>query len=94
MITTTIQAHRTADVIASVGGTPLLRLRSLEREVAPVEIHAKAEHMNPGHSVKDRPALRMIREGERRGALTPEKTILDATSGNTGIALAWLGAAT
>lgn len=93
MITTTIQAHRTADVIASVGGTPLLRLRSLEREVAPVEIHAKAEHMNPGHSVKDRPALRMIRKGERRGALTPEKTILDATSGNTGIALAWLGAA-
>jgi cysteine synthase B len=82
-----------ADVIASVGGTPLLRLRSLEREVAPVEIHAKAEQLNPGHSVKDRPALRMILEGERSGALTPEKTILDATSGNTGIALAWIGAA-
>jgi len=58
-----------------------------------VELYAKAEHLNPGGSVKDRPALSMILEGERTGALTPEKIVLDATSGNTGIAYAMIGAA-
>jgi cysteine synthase B len=58
-----------------------------------VRILGKAEWRNPGGSVKDRPAMWMIRDGERSGALTPEKTILDATSGNTGIAYAWIGAA-
>jgi len=58
-----------------------------------VEIFAKAEWANPGGSVKDRPALRMIREGERAGALTRDRIIIDATSGNTGIAYAMLGAA-
>ncbi len=75
-----------------IGNTPLLRLRNLA--VNPqVEIYAKAEWANPGGSVKDRPALRMIQEAERTGALTPGKTIIDATSGNTGIAYAMLGAA-
>jgi cysteine synthase B len=75
-----------------VGSTPLLRLRN----IAPsnkVEIYAKAEWFNPGGSVKDRPALNMILEGERSGLLTSNKIILDATSGNTGIAYAWIGAA-
>jgi len=75
-----------------VGNTPLLELAGVSREVPGVTILGKAEWYNPGGSVKDRPALWMIRDGERRGALTPEKTILDATSGNTGIAYAWIGA--
>jgi cysteine synthase B len=58
-----------------------------------VEIYGKAESRNPGGSVKDRPALSMIREGERQGHLTREKTLIDATSGNTGIAYAMIGAA-
>ena len=76
-----------------VGNTPLLELASVSAEVSDVRILGKAEWYNPGGSVKDRPALWMIRDGERSGALTPGKTILDATSGNTGIAYAWIGAA-
>ncbi|HKQ05022.1 MAG TPA: cysteine synthase family protein [Blastocatellia bacterium] len=75
-----------------VGNTPLLRLGKLARRSG-VEIYAKAEWFNPGGSVKDRPALKMILEGERTGQLTPDKIILDATSGNTGIAYGWIGAA-
>lgn len=84
---------RRASPLETVGHTPLWRLRAFEAEIAPVELYAKAEHLNPGRSVKDRPALRMILEGERSGELRPGQTILDATSGNTGIALAWIGAA-
>ena len=81
-------------LLASVGGTPLLRLSRLAQDVpAGVEVYAKAEHLNPGGSVKDRAALAMILDGERRGLLRPDKTLLDATSGNTGIAYAMLGAA-
>ena len=76
-----------------VGKTPLLRLDRLTAEFPNVEFYSKAEWANPGGSVKDRAALYMIREGERNGALRPGKTILDATSGNTGIALAMMGAA-
>jgi S-sulfo-L-cysteine synthase (O-acetyl-L-serine-dependent) len=76
-----------------VGNTPLLELASVSAEVSDVRILGKAEWYNPGGSVKDRPALWMIRDGESSGALTPGKTILDATSGNTGIAYAWIGAA-
>jgi cysteine synthase B len=75
-----------------VGNTPLLELPGISREVPGVSIFGKAEWYNPGGSVKDRPALWMIRDGERSGLLTPGKIILDATSGNTGIAYAWIGA--
>ena len=75
-----------------VGNTPLLELESISREVPGVRIFGKAEWYNPGGSVKDRPALWMIRDGERTGELVPGKVILDATSGNTGIAYAWIGA--
>ncbi len=75
-----------------VGNTPLLELSSISREVPGVRILGKAEWYNPGGSVKDRPALWMIRDGEKSGLLTPDKTIIDATSGNTGIAYAWIGA--
>ncbi len=76
-----------------VGNTPLLRLRRFERADADVRLYAKAEWKNPGGSVKDRAAVHMVLDGERRGLLTPGKTILDATSGNTGIAYAMIGAA-
>ncbi|HEV2298401.1 MAG TPA: cysteine synthase family protein [Candidatus Acidoferrales bacterium] len=78
---------------ALVGRTPLLRLDSPSAEFPNVEFHAKAEWFNPGGSVKDRAALWMIREGEGTGKLRAGKTILDATSGNTGIALAMFAAA-
>ncbi len=79
---------------ASVGNMPLIRLRRVfDNLPAGVEVYAKAEHLNPGGSVKDRAALAMILAGEQSGKLTKEKTILDATSGNTGIAYAMIGAA-
>src|SRR5215813_11759226 len=77
-----------------IGGTPLVRLRNITVDLAPdVSVYGKAEFFNPGGSVKDRPALAMVRDGERRGLLNKEKTIVDASSGNTGIAYAWIGAA-
>jgi cysteine synthase B len=77
-----------------VGNTPLLRLRRVADDLPPgVQLYAKAEWYNPGGSVKDRPALWMIRDGIRRGLLRPGMRIADATSGNTGIAYATIGAA-
>jgi cysteine synthase B len=76
-----------------IGNTPLLRVHLFDEAAPGVEIYAKAEFMNPGGSVKDRPALRMIEEGERSGRLTHDRVILDSTSGNTGIAYAMIGAA-
>jgi len=76
-------------VEASIGNTPLFRVKLIETDVP---VFAKAEHLNPGGSVKDRAALSMILEGERSGKLKPGMTILDATSGNTGIAYAMIGA--
>jgi cysteine synthase B len=80
-------------VLDMIGRTPLVRLNRFEAETPGVELYAKAEWQNPGGSVKDRAAARMILDGEARGALTRERTILDATSGNTGIAYAMVGAA-
>lgn len=82
-----------AGIIRQIGNTPLLRVRLFEREFPNLEVYAKAEWFNPGGSVKDRPALSMIEDGERRGLLTRGKTIIDSTSGNTGIAYALIGAA-
>ena len=88
-------ADRTAgiSILDLIGRTPLVRLRNFEHETPGVEIYAKVEWQNPGGSVKDRAAARMIAEGEASGALKPDLTILDATSGNTGIAYAVIGAA-
>src|SRR5262245_37645017 len=80
-------------VIDLIGHTPLVRLAGFEAGLRNVQLYAKAEWKNPGGSVKDRPAARMILDGERSGALTAGKVILDATSGNTGIAYAMIGAA-
>ena len=80
-------------LVERIGNTPLLRMERVTSAYPNVEIYAKAEWFNPGGSVKDRAAYSMIREGERRGELRPGKVILDATSGNTGIAYAMIGAA-
>ena len=80
-------------VLDLIGNTPLVRLSAFESGLRNVELWAKAEWKNPGGSVKDRPAARMILDGERAGQLTRDKIILDATSGNTGIAYAMIGAA-
>ncbi len=76
-----------------IGNTPLLRIRLFEEHHPGVEVYAKAEWFNPGGSVKDRAALAMIEDGERRGVLTPDRIIVDSTSGNTGVAYALIGAA-
>jgi cysteine synthase B len=91
MTTTTVQAlDRIGEL---VGNTPLLRLRRFEAATPGVELYAKAEWQNPSGSVKARAAARIIQDGERSGALDRSKIILDATSGNTGIAYAMLAAA-
>jgi cysteine synthase B len=88
-----VEPLRETGILRHIGNTPLLRICTLAEEVAPtVEIYAKAEWFNPGGSVKDRPALRIVQEAERRGELARGQTILDATSGNTGIAFALIGA--
>ncbi|MBI3111800.1 MAG: cysteine synthase family protein [Ignavibacteriales bacterium] len=95
MIDSSVLPPRTpASLIPHVGNTPLLRIERTIRDLVPpsVEIYGKAEWHNPGGSVKDRPALNMILEGIQSGRLTEGKTIIDATSGNTGIAYAMLGA--
>ncbi len=79
-------------LLATIGNTPLVRLESIPREIEGIEILAKAEFFNPGGSVKDRAALSMVLDGERSGRLNPRRVILDATSGNTGIAYAMIGA--
>jgi cysteine synthase B len=82
-----------SSILDLIGRTPLVRLPRFERETPGVELYAKAEWQNPGGSVKDRAAARMIAEGEASGRLRPGLTIVDATSGNTGIAYAMVGAA-
>jgi cysteine synthase B len=81
------------NVVDCIGNTPLLRLSRIGAAYPNVEFYGKAEWLNPGGSVKDRPALEMIREAERSGQLKLGQTLLDATSGNTGIAYAMIAAA-
>lgn len=81
-------------ILEKIGNTPLVRLREVTRGLPEkVEVYAKVEYFNPGGSVKDRPAYRMISEGIKSGALTKDKTIMDPTSGNTGVAYSLIGAA-
>ena len=84
-----------ATLLDRIGRTPLLRLKKILPPGTPesVQVYAKAEWFNPGGSVKDRAAWQMIRDGESEGKLGPGKTLIDSTSGNTGIAYAWIGAA-
>src|SRR6266542_2201948 len=79
-------------LLATIGNTPLLRLEKIQAEFPGIEIFGKAEYFNPGGSVKDRAALNMVLDGERSGKLNHNRTILDSTSGTTGIAYAMIGA--
>src|ERR1700738_1626187 len=83
---------RSTNLLGQIGNTPLFRLERIAADLPGIEIFGKAEFFNPGGSVKDRAGLNMILDGERTGRLTPDRTILDATSGNTGIAYAMIGA--
>lgn len=88
------RSRRIEDVTQAVGDTPLVRLRDLERAECPgVELYLKLEYANPGGSVKDRPALQMIRDAIADGRLTKGKILIDSTSGNTGVAYSLFGAA-
>lgn len=93
----TDRARRVDSIVDLVGNTPLVRLHHIERDAPGVELWAKCEFCNPAGSVKDRPALRIIRDAIARGDLTPHdpdgKRLIDSTSGNTGIAYAMVGAA-
>jgi len=80
------------NVIAAVGRTPIVRLNKVAAHVAPAEVYAKLEYLNPGGSVKDRPAIRIIDDAEKEGRLKPGGTIVEATSGNTGMGLAMVSA--
>jgi cysteine synthase B len=90
---TTTRPFAPASMIDLIGGTPLIRLRAFGGETPGVELYAKAEFQNPGGSVKDRAAASILREATRTGRLRDGITILDATSGNTGIAYAMISAA-
>ena len=79
-------------LLETIGNTPLVRLDKIAGEFPDIEIFGKAEYFNPGGSVKDRAALNMVLDGERSGKLNHKRVILDATSGNTGIAYAMIGA--
>jgi cysteine synthase B len=93
MKTTAPQTELGSSVPQRIGSTPLVRLDQVVRGLRGVTVLGKAEWANPGGSVKDRAAAAMVRDAKARGLLVPGKTLLDATSGNTGIALAMLGAA-
>lgn len=88
-----IRSKKLGSVIDAVGDTPLLRLRNVAREAPSVEVYVKLECMNPGGSVKDRAALRMMRTALDAGHLGTGKTLIDSTSGNTGVAYSIFGAA-
>src|SRR5262249_22124728 len=91
MLTPTLE--HTGSILSHIGGTHLVRLERIAEDLPGIEIYGKAEYFNPGGSVKDRPALSMILDGERSGKLDRQRTILDSTSGNTGIAYAMIAAA-
>ena len=94
MAQTLTSPGQSASILSQIGGTPLIRLERIAAELSGIQIYCKAEYFNPGGSVKDRPALSMILDGERTGKLDKRRTILDSTSGNTGIAYAMVAAGT
>ncbi len=88
-----IRSRRLNNVVEAIGDTPLLRLTRVAASAPDVEVYVKLEFCNPGGSVKDRPAKRMVDDAIGAGQLTDDKILIDATSGNTGVAYALLGAA-
>ncbi|MBH23085.1 MAG: cysteine synthase [Myxococcales bacterium] len=92
--TEVFSSTRVRSAVELIGNTPLVRLRSITRDLPPkVEVYAKLEYFNPGGSVKDRAAWQMVRDAIADGRLTDDKTLIDSTSGNTGVAYAMIGAA-
>lgn len=89
----TVRSRRLASIMDAIGNTPLLKLERIAPQAPDVEIYLKLEFANPGGSVKDRPARRMIEDALADGRLTPEKILIDSTSGNTGVAYSMIGAA-
>jgi cysteine synthase B len=87
------RSRRIESIVDAVGNTPLVQLRHIGREVPDVKIYLKLEYSNPGGSVKDRPALQIVRDAIADGRLTRDKILIDATSGNTGVAYSLFGAA-
>lgn len=85
--------RRIGSIVEAVGNTPMVRLRSLEKDAPGTRIYLKLEYCNPGGSVKDRPALQMFLDAIEDGRMTADKTLIDATSGNTGVAYSLIGAA-
>lgn len=90
---TAIRHRRIDSVVDAVGNTPMVRLRSIEKDAPGVQIYLKLEYANPGGSVKDRPARQILLDAIESGAFTQDKTLIDATSGNTGVAYSLMGAA-
>ncbi len=88
-----IRSRRLASILDAIGNTPLLKLDRIAPQAPDVEIYLKLEFANPGGSVKDRPARRMMEDALADGRLTPEKILIDSTSGNTGVAYSMIGAA-
>lgn len=89
----TVRSRALDTMIEGVGNTPMIRLDRIARSAPGVEIYLKLEFANPGGSVKDRPGLRMVTQALESGELSADKTLIDATSGNTGVAYSWIGAA-
>src|SRR5690606_11800046 len=87
------RSRRLESVVDAVGNTPLLRLNKVASTAPSVEVYVKLEFMNPGGSVKDRPALKMMLDAIKTGRLRKDKILIDSTSGNTGVAYSMLGAA-
>lgn len=87
------RARLLSGVADAVGGTPLIRLNHVAKSAPSVEVYVKLEYMNPGGSVKDRPALQIVKDAIAAGRLGSDKILIDATSGNTGVAYSMVGAA-
>ncbi len=92
MTSTNLMKGAFSSVIAAVGHTPIVRLNKVAAHVAPASVYAKLEYLNPGGSVKDRPAIKIVDDAEKEGRLKPGGTIVEATSGNTGMGLAMVSA--
>lgn len=87
------RSRRLSSIVDAIGNTPLLKLKKVTAHIPSVEVYVKLEFMNPGGSIKDRPALRMLQDAIEDGRLTRDRIVIDSTSGNTGVAYSMIGAA-
>jgi len=92
-MTRLVRSRRLGSILDAIGNTPLVRMEKVARSAPSVEVYVKLEFCNPGGSVKDRPAYRMVKDAIADGRLTSDKILIDSTSGNTGVAYSLIGAA-